>query len=414
MPSYTGKRLGLGRERRQVNISIQSCPAAIVGRDGNHDPGLNSARGPWHSRPRWESAVCASMSTATGIAVVLRLAWYMRWRSFTAGHGADPGNDQLARDCHLEARQVGRYLREAESAGLIRCTRPHAPRRRPSPFAEWEATMPPEPDAAPSPANPPRRPRAVCPADRPAPQIGRPAPDQTAPMSGKTADHPTPASGDQPVHLSMPPRNPHPFPGEQPQLPGLPVGVVGGGGVTPPSTDVAGLVDQLAGLVRGGARTALAARPLVVGLLGDGYTPGELARLVADRTTRVAQGAPVASPVGLLRAILADLPPPRARRPRPRPTPPPHCPPVPSGSARRVEQITAALGPDLYGRLLAGRQRAQVATTGRRWTGRTPRYLMQLLVAPVYEEFGYDLGRIRAYAEQLPPACNQPHLPLYA
>lgn len=83
----------------------------------------------------------------------------------------------------------------------------------------------------------------------------------------------------------------------------------------------------------------------------------------------------------------------------------------PDDTAARNEQITSSLGPALHGRILAAADQAEYAARLAATAPNAPRPTplamrpgrARGLAAEVYAAHGHDMGRIRAYAEALPP-----------
>ncbi len=371
--------------------------------------GTAPALAPWQTRAVWEDTVCASMPTAAGVAVVLRLARYMTWRERRPGWNGDPGLAQLAADLHLGEKQVSRYLADAERRGLIVTTRRHAPRSR-TPHAAYAAVMPAQgalfdTPASPSPAEDQAAPTAETESDyqtlvsgnEPAANL-----DQQTLVSGKELDHQTSMSGDLDPHL-------YPFlkgsssSADTVQIP-FPPTPVGGGGEPP--DDTVRVVGALARMVRGGPATELAIRSRVVELLAVGYAPGEITRHTEARTAAGRTRGTIANPAGLLRHVLADIPPSLAaqtaerdiarqreaadRRQTAAAT---------DDTAARNMTITDMLGPDLHARIVT----AAIAANPAHQRSRRSSALVRSLIANVYADHQHDLDAIRRYAEALPP-----------
>lgn len=369
-------------------------------------PGAAPALAPWQTRAVWEDEVCASMPTAAGVAVVLRLARYMTWRERRPGWNADPGLAQLAADLHLGEKQISRYLADAERRGLIVTTRRHAPRSR-TPHAAYAAVMPAQvalfgaPDPADSTEDQAPPAAAVTAPDYPTPMSGEEPPigqDQQTSVSGKNQDHRTPMSGDLDSHL-------YPFlKGSSSSQILLPPTSVGGGG-NPANDDTIRVVAELARMVRGGPSTELAIRGRVVELLADGYAPGEITRHAEARTAVGRTRGTIADPAGLLRHVLKDIPPSgaaqaaertaaRARDAATRA----QTSAATDDTATRNASITAALGAVLHSRIVTA---ALAANPIYQRSRRSPA-LARTLTAQVYADHGHDLDAIRAYAESLP------------
>lgn len=384
---------------------------------------MTPALAPWQTRAVWEDAVCASMPTAAGVAVVLRLARYMSWRERQPGWNGDPGLARLAADLHLGEKQISRYLTEAERRGLIVTTRRHAPRSRTQPHAAYAAAMPApaalfDPPAASEDQAPPAADGETVyptPVSGKEPTTGQ---DQQTPMSGKNQDQQTPMSGN---------RDPLLYPSlsssSSSQIP-LPPTSIGGGGGDQSTDDTIRVVAELARMVRGGASTELAIRARVVELLTAGYTPGEITRHAETRTATGRTRGTIAHPAGLLRHVLADIPPSQAELAADR-----EAQHQRDAAHRRqlaaaadptdhAALITDALGPALHGRIVTAElaRLAQPApgvknpgaapgAAARAMTASLARSPARIraLVAGVYLEHHYELDAVRAYAESLPP-----------
>jgi hypothetical protein len=369
--------------------------------------------------------VYARMSTPTGKAVVMRLGRHMKWRDGKPGYDGEPGNALLAAEVGVSERQVQRCLDEARREGLIEMTRRHNNRRTAHPQAAYAARMP-SVQALPMPVDPP-----PVPAPRPDTHVRWSASDDRTPMSGGDVDDRTSASGrgvDDRTPMSGSPhrknlRRTSSSGGEQLTTP--PVAITGGGNDQPGGErreDARAVVDDLVRLVRGGSRTGLAIRGRVVELLAAGYTPGEITRHAEARTAVGRTRGTITDPAGLLRHVLADVPPSRAAQATEREITRERealarrqVAAAADDTATRNATITDALGATLHGRIV---QEAHARETARRAaaadpTGRRPVPLrmtpgrVRSLAANVYADHGHDLEAIRAYAESLPPVASE-------
>ncbi|WP_195905956.1 helix-turn-helix domain-containing protein [Parafrankia discariae] len=378
------------------------------------------------SRPRWEDAVYAQMSTPTGKAVVLRLARHMKWGESRPGRDGEPGNARLAAEVGVSERQVQRCLDEARIRGLIEMTRRHNNRRSGHPQAAYAARMPSVP-ALPMPVDAPpaspSRPDTDVRSSAPAPALH----DRTS-VSGREADDRTPMSGSTHKNLRelLPPDPPL-------TQAAIMVGV--------PSSSGSPIYDQTIG-----ADDEIDA---VLGTLADTLPVSTADRAVLAGALRIALATPGWEPVTLADHLLAELPAVIRTRglmnhrlsPTVLPDSPAVCPctacrrhvrqteaeirrqaaaaerarhratAATDDTAARNQQITSSLGPALHGRILTAADQAEyaarLATTAPNAPRPTPLAMRpgraRGLAAEVYATHAHDLARIRAYAEALPP-----------
>ncbi len=369
--------------------------------------------GEWVSRPRWEDTVYAQMSTPTGKAVLMRLARHMKWRDGLPGRDGEPGNAALAAEVGVSERQVQRCLDEARRLGLIEMTRRHNNRRQEHPQAAYAARMP-SVQALPMPVSAP-----PAPAPRPDTDVRWSASDDRTPMSGGDVDDRTWMSGggaDDRTPMSGSPhrknlRRTSSSVGEQLATP--PVAIPGGGNDhfdDGQRDDAREVIDALVRLVRGGSRTGMTVRGRVVELLAAGYAPGEITRHAEARTAVGRARGTITDPAGLLRHVLADIPPSRAAQTAEREAVREReaaarrqATAAATDTADRTTAITAALGPDLHGRIVA----AAIAANPIYQRGRRSSTLARSLATSVYADHDHDIAAIRAYAETLPPAPSE-------
>jgi len=190
----------------------------------------------------------------------------------------------------------------------------------------------------------------------------------------------------------------------------LPPVPVDGGGEDHQPDEVGRIAAALAGLVRGGPQTRLAVRGRVVELLAAGYTAGEITGHAEARTAVGRTRGTITDPSGLLRHVLADMPPSRAAQAAEREAARQRdaaerrqTAATTDDTATRNMTITDELGPRLHGRIIA----AAIAASPIHQRARRSPALVRSLAGHAYADHGYDLDAIRTYAEGLPPGPQE-------